>query len=181
MHWYEICTGLKNEIRRTHARTNWDPYNAFLWGVQRLILKLFNVNLGKVDRFFSFEKHKISPFCPTLVMKNFNMTLLRPLRNALLGANLFWHGCNESQFLGRCIYLRGRVAVYIWEETSKFDTKSNISIFMQLTLHAVPIDNRANNRADHLGWLLRSLTSVVSMQETKQEHTRMSAGDREPV
>ncbi len=26
----EICTGLKNEIGCTHARTNWDPYNAFL-------------------------------------------------------------------------------------------------------------------------------------------------------
>ena len=52
-HWYEICTGLKNEIGCTHARTNWDSYNDFLWVVQRLLLKFFIMKFGRSWRQFS--------------------------------------------------------------------------------------------------------------------------------
>ncbi len=39
--------GPKFKIRSTHARTNWDPNNAFLWGVRRHISKVFITKVGQ--------------------------------------------------------------------------------------------------------------------------------------
>ena len=43
--------GPKFDLRSTHARTSWDPNNAFPWGVRRHISKVFITKVGRTWRF----------------------------------------------------------------------------------------------------------------------------------
>ncbi len=72
----------KIEIRCTHARTNWQPNNAFFQGLKRAMLK----NSKTVD-FAQMSWWKI------LIWASGLLTVKH-----CKGPNLFWHGCNPYRF-----------------------------------------------------------------------------------
>ncbi len=60
IHYFHIQDSLwpegpKFEIRSTYARTNWDPNNAFPWGVRRHISKVFITKVGQTGPNWRFS------------------------------------------------------------------------------------------------------------------------------